>query len=452
MTFATPMWSSRAACSPSAWTPWKSYEFSQLHGVPVVVGGFDASASPAIYASADVIVVGEAETSIDGLVSAILTRRSGIIIGAERRKAEMSRVPAPRYDLIELSHYLAPAVQFSRGCPYTCEFCDIIEIYGRQPRAKSWTQIEVELETLYKLGHRGLIFVVDDNLIGNRKFLRETLVSLIEWQAQKRFPFEFYSSSTINVAKDDELLDLLRRSNFTTLFIGIESTDPKTLRLARKKQNIQIDQLSAINKIHSAGLFVTAGFVLGFDGEPSSTASDILGFIEAANLPIAGSSLLVALPETQLWRRLEREGRLRVGRAWERQLLRPLNFETSRPRSAILHDYARALEGAYAVEAFFRRLRRQLAVVPRAPVRSRPGLRCRLRNLGRLLRLLVVLRREPVVWTEFWRTIWFCTRHSPWNLRTAVVVGAAYLDYGPSAARIAGEARAEAHAAATAAA
>lgn len=419
---------------------------SQRHGVQVVVGGFDASASQAIYSSADVIVVGEAETCIDELINAILTRVRGRILGSTGQRADMSRTRAPRYDLIDLADYLAPGIQFSRGCPYTCEFCDIIEIYGRQPRTKTWAQIEPELDALYDRGHRGLVFVVDDNLIGNRGLLRGVLAGLIAWQKRKRFPFEFYSSSTINVANDPDLLNLLRAANFTTLFVGIESTDLETLRLARKKQNTQMDQLGAIHTIHKAGLFVTAGFVLGFDGEPPSAASDILAFIEAASLPIAGTSLLVALPETQLWRRLEKEGRLRASDAWAQQLLRPLNFEPRRPRSAILEDYAHALEGTYATDSYFRRLRRQLATVPPTRLPRRPGLRHRLRNMKRLIRLLTVLRREPALWREFWRTVWFCVRHSPWHLRAGVAISAAFLDYGPSALRIAAEARTAARA------
>ena len=168
-------------------------------------------------------------------------------------------------------------MQYSRGCPFTCEFCDIIELYGRVPRAKTAPQILAELETLYQLGYRGHVDFVDDNLIGNKKALKGFLPQLAAWLKARDYPFEFSTEASINMADDDELLNLMRQANFFTVFVGIESPDPKTLVQTKKKQNTRRNLADSVHKIYRAGMFVTAGFIVGFDSEDVSISDAMTG-------------------------------------------------------------------------------------------------------------------------------------------------------------------------------
>ena len=191
-------------------------------------------------------------------------------------------------------------MQFSRGCPFTCEFCDIIELYGRSPRTKTHDQMLTELETLYKLGYRGHVDFVDDNLIGNKKAIKAFLPVLEKWIEQHDYPFEFTTEASLNLADDGELLAMLKRSNFFAIFVGIESPDTETLIAMRKKQNTRRSIPESVHKIYGAGMFVTAGFIVGFDTERGSVALPMSELVEDCAIPIAMVGLLYALPNTCL--------------------------------------------------------------------------------------------------------------------------------------------------------
>ena len=229
---------------------------------------------------------------------------------AEKFQVDVTKSPIPRFDLLKFDDYLHIGVQFSRGCPFTCEFCDIIELYGRVPRAKTNAQMLAELDELYRLGYRGHVDFVDDNLIGNKKAVKAFLPELAKWLEAHDYPFEFTTEASINLADDAELLMLLNRANFVGVFVGIESPDPATLIAMRKKQNTRRNIAQSIHKIYAAGLFVTAGFIVGFDSETQSVADAMVDLIEEAAIPVCMVGLLYALPNTQLTRRLEKEGRL----------------------------------------------------------------------------------------------------------------------------------------------
>ena len=201
-------------------------------------------------------------------------------------------------------------MQFSRGCPFTCEFCDIIELYGRVPRTKTNAQMLAELDGLYALGYRGHVDFVDDNLIGNKKAVKAFLPELARWLEEHDYPFEFTTEASLNLADDDELLRLMSEANFFGVFVGIESPDPETLVAMRKKQNTRRNIAESIHRIYAAGMFVTAGFIVGFDSEKASIADAMIELIEDAAIPVAMVGLLYALPNTQLTRRLAKEGRL----------------------------------------------------------------------------------------------------------------------------------------------
>ena len=220
--------------------------------------------------SADFQVLGEVEDVIHDFVAAWQRGERSGVFKAEKFTIDVTKTPMPRFDLLKFDQYLYICIQYSRGCPFTCEFCDIIELYGRVPRTKTNDQILAELQYLYDLGYRGHVDFVDDNLIGNRKSLRVFLPLLKDWQEAHGYPFEFSTEASINLADDDELLAALKACNFWLVFVGIESPDPATLVAMRKKQNTKRNLAESVHKIYSYGIAVTAGFIVGFDTEKTN--------------------------------------------------------------------------------------------------------------------------------------------------------------------------------------
>src|SRR6185312_4971995 len=335
-------------------------DMCRASGKPVVVGGPDVTSSPGFYSEADFQVLGEAEEIMDDFLAAWRNGDRNGVFKAEMGKTDVTKSPTPRFDLLNLKHYLHVGVQFSRGCPFTCEFCDIIELYGRVPRTKTTPQMLAELDELYRLGYRGHVDFVDDNLIGNKKAVKAFLPELAKWLEAHDYPFEFTTEASLNLADDAELLVLLNRANFVGVFVGIESPDPATLIAMRKKQNTRRSIAQSSHKIYAAGIFVHAGFIVGFDSEKESMAEAMVDLIEEAAIPVCMVGLLYALPNTQLARRLEREARLhphlerkdRNDLKGADQCTMGLNFETLRPREENLADYVHILRRIYDPVAY----------------------------------------------------------------------------------------------------
>ena len=408
-------------------------------GKLVVVGGPDVTSSPDMYAAADFRVIGEAEGIFHEFLAAWERGERSGTFTAEKFKADVTTSPVPRFDLIRTRDYTHLSVQFSRGCPFTCEFCDIIELYGRVPRTKTAPQVLAELDALLATGYRGHVDFVDDNLIGNKKALRAFLPHLIDWQKRNGYPFEFSTEASINLADDPEVLASLREANFFLVFVGIESPDPETLRLMQKKQNTRRSIPESIAALHRAGLMVVGGFIVGFDSETEGVSEGIVTLIEESNIPVATVGLLFALPNTQLTRRLEREGRLHPGKGLDLkgelgdQCTAGLNFDTLRPRGDVLADYHAVIERVYTPAAFFGRMRRVgLALDIRGPG-ARLDWRILLRrDLWRFLRLLGAFLRGPAdVRREFLRTVATVARRNPAALKVVFSVAALYLHLGP---------------------
>src|SRR4051812_20157010 len=224
----------------------------RVRGLRVVVGGPDATSSPQLYSEADYLVLGEIEPILANFVAAV---DNGVTSGrfeTERYSTDIATAPIPRFDLLDFNHYLQIGVQFSRGCPFLCEFCDIIELYGRVPRAKSSAQMLAELDALYAAGWRGHVDFVDDNFIGNKKALKVFLPQLADWLKARSYPFEFSTEASLNLADDSELLALMRAANFFAVFVGIESSDESTLIATRKKQNTRRDIAASVRRIYAA--------------------------------------------------------------------------------------------------------------------------------------------------------------------------------------------------------
>jgi len=413
-------------------------EMCRTRGRPVVVGGPDVTSTPNIYSSANFRVLGEAEEIMEEFVAAW---RSGAVEGvfdAPMGQTDVTRSPTPRFDLLKLEDYLHVGIQFSRGCPFNCEFCDIIELYGRVPRTKTSDQILAELDALYALGYRGHVDFVDDNLIGNKKALKKFLPDLQRWLNGKSFPFEFSTEASINLADDSELLSALAAANFFAIFVGIESPDTDTLVLMRKKQNTRRNLQESIYKIYDAGIFVFAGFIVGFDSEKGNTAEGMIECIEDTAIPVCTVGLLYALPATQLGRRLLLEGRLFPGYdAPSRpdtgdQCTIGLNFETKRPRRDVLADYRAVLNAVYDPSAYFGRVQRVGRMLRRGERRFKAPLAHALRDLLSVVRLVRRLPGAgPGTVGPFWKSVLDCAIHNPRALRCVVMLSALYLHHGP---------------------
>ena len=339
-------------------------EHVQKLGRPIMLGGPDISSSPDLYAHVDFSFVGEAEGTLPKFVEDWEAgKRSGSYV-APLHVADVTTTPVPRYDLLKKGAYIEMSLQFSRGCPFLCEFCDIIELFGRKPRTKTVPQVLAELDAIYATGHRGLVDFVDDNLIGNKKTVKLALPHIIDWQKRHGYPFRFTTEASLNLADDPDFMELMRQANFMAIFVGIESPDPDILAMTQKKQNTKRHIAESINKIYAHGIGVVGGFIVGFDGEKPGTAEALIELIDEAAIPVAMTGLLVALPNTQLERRLRKEGRLFEVSAETPldvilgdQCTTGLNFETDRPREEVMADYRKVLATIYDSDAFFGRLR-----------------------------------------------------------------------------------------------
>ena len=411
-------------------------ESCRRRGIPVAVGGPDVSSSPHVYERANFRVVGEAEGVIDKFIDAVDNGSNEGLFVAPKFEIDVTKTPKPRFDLLKFEQYMYLGVQYSRGCPFTCEFCDIIELYGRVPRTKTTEQMLEELEVLYQLGYRGHVDFVDDNLIGNKKALKSFLPHLIQWLKERDYPFEFSTEASLNLADDAELITMLKNANFFVIFMGIESPDTDTLIAMRKKQNTRRSIPDSIHKIYQAGIFVTAGFIVGFDSEKRSVAEPMIEVIEECAIPMSIVGLLWALPNTQLSRRLAREGRLQVHAEFmpkgsNDQVASGLNFETKRARIDLLRDLRHVLATIYTPEAYCGRIDRLVSLLdcadrhremPKGDIRAK---------IGTVNIVQEILRRMPQHRDRFWRTFTNCLNNNPGALRAVVTLVGFYLHIGP---------------------
>ncbi len=411
-------------------------ELAHASEKPVVVGGPDVTESPEVYTHVEFQVRGEAEEVLAGFVTDFEAGAAGGTYVA-RGFPDLTRSPVPRFDLLKLGSYMHVGVQFSRGCPFNCEFCSVIELNGRRPRTKTVAQVCAELDELRAVGHRGHVDFVDDNLIGNKKAVKPLLRGLATWLLERGHPFEFTTEASLNLADDAELLALMKAANFFAIFVGIETPDPAALVEAHKLQNTRRDIADSIHKIHRAGIFVNAGFIIGFDAERASVAEEMIACIEATSIPVCMVGLLYALPGTQLARRLKAEGRLHTDTYLVQeddadQCTSGLNFTTARPRAEMLSDHRAVLERIYRPEAFFGRVRRICRELDRSGHRLRMPLRHVLRDLRAFGRIAARLGwHDRSSRRAFWGAVLDCLLHNPRALKISVSFAALYLHVGP---------------------
>ncbi len=340
-------------------------------GRTVVAGGPYPTAQYAMIDGVDHFVLGEAELTLPLFLRDYKAGNPGHVYKSDAR-ADITLTPAPRFDLLDMNRYAAMALQYSRGCPFNCEFCDIIEMFGRTPRVKTPEQFINEMETLYRDGFRGALFVVDDNFIGNAKHVKELLRRIIPWQAERGNPFKLFTEASINLAADDELLGLMAAAGFDMVFLGIETPSRESLLLIGKHQNLKGDLIGSVKKIQAAGMEVSAGFIVGFDTDGEDIFDRQIGFIRESAIPFAMVGLLTALPGTRLYRRLDAEKRLLQGSSGNNTHDFELNFVPVMEKEALIAGYRGVLAEIYRPENYFKRCLSMLRRFPGGKKAVRP--------------------------------------------------------------------------------
>ncbi len=327
-------------------------------GVPVVAGGpYPTSFHDEIH-GVDHFVLDEVEETFGDFLRDLESGTANAVY-REPRKPDVTRTPVPRFDLIDTKNYHSMCVQFSRGCPFDCEFCDITKLYGRVARTKSPDQMVEEFEALYRLGWRGRLFLVDDNFIGNKRAAMTLLWVIAEWQQARGYPFSLFTEASMNLARMDELMDVMVEAGFNSVFVGIETPNPKALLKMKKPQNVDKRDdsylLNSVRTIQRKGMQVMGGFILGLDGDDESVFDLQIDFIQAAGIPMALIGLLGALRGTDLYRRLESENRLldvSIGTSST-----ALNFVPEMDPEVLIEGYRRVTASVYdpTLENYFQR-------------------------------------------------------------------------------------------------
>jgi radical SAM superfamily enzyme YgiQ (UPF0313 family) len=350
-------------------------ERCQKRGLRTIVGGPIASSVPAAELKAEHIVIGEAESLIANLARDLEAGIAKPLYQAAERP-EMTTSPLPDLSLIKMNRYSTMTVQYSRGCPFNCEFCDIIEIYGRRPRTKAIAQVLAELDQLRASGWRDAVFIVDDNFIGNKARAKELLVELVRWRKENQGGFPLLTEASLNLADDPELLQLMKDAGFYSVFLGIETPDESGLIASNKLQNTRRSLLESVATIQSYGMQVMGGFILGFDTDREDIFDRMVEFIQQSGIPIAMVGLLQAMPGTQLFRRLWREGRILDAGGGDNTSDR-LNFMPRMDAARLIEGYRSVLKRIYACEPYYERVKLYLNRTQPKPVRLPRGQRAK---------------------------------------------------------------------------
>ena len=329
---------------------------AHAYDLPVALGGPSVSACPDYYPAFDYLHMGELGDATDELIARLARDRSRpaaqVVLKTDDR-LPMTEFPVPAYELAELNKYFLANIQYSSGCPYQCEFCDIPGLYGRNPRLKTPKQVIAELDKLREGGHTNTVYFVDDNFIGNRKAALELLPHLVEWQKKNNYPTRLACEATLNIAKRPEILQKMREAYFITIFCGIETPDADALKAMQKSHNMMVPILEGVRTINSYGMEVVSGIIMGLDTDKPNTGDALLAFIDESKIPMLTINLLQALPKTPLWDRLERTNRLIHDEG------RDSNVEFLLPYDEVVSSWKRCMEIAYAPEKVFARYQHQ---------------------------------------------------------------------------------------------
>ncbi|MGA1264911.1 MAG: B12-binding domain-containing radical SAM protein [Prochlorothrix sp.] len=379
-------------------------ELAHRHGKITVVGGPSVSGCPEYYPDFDLLHIGELGDATDAMIEHLdhgIDRPERQIRFETKERLPLDEFPVPAYEKINLNQYFLANVQFSSGCPYHCEFCDIPELYGNNPRLKTPQQILKELDTMLESGNPGAVYFVDDNFVGNRRAAMDLLPHLIDWQKTNGYPVQFACEATLNMAQSPKLLELMREAYFCTVFCGIETPDPAALHSISKEQNLSLSILDGVKTLNSYGMEVVSGIILGLDTDTPETADNIIQFIRESQIPMLTINLLYALPKTPLWRRLEQAGRLKFDEG------RESNVEFLMPYDEVVEMWRRCITEAYEPQFLYDRFAYQCEhtypnriKVPNSPART---------SRANILKGLTIMRNIVLhagILSDYRKTFW----------------------------------------------
>jgi len=328
-------------------------------GVKVAAGGPLFTQEHEEYGDVDHLILNEAEITLRPFLSDLQEGRPRRIYTSDE-KADVTKTPLPLWEILDLKHYASMNIQYSRGCPYDCEFCNITSLLGRVPRTKESGQVIAELEKLYSLGWKGGVFFVDDNFIGNRmKLKKEILPPIIDWMERRKYPFSLYTEASINLADDEVLMKMMVQAQFDTVFVGIESPNEESLVECAKTPNRNRDQLASVRKIQQFGLEVQAGFIVGFDKDPASIFERMIGFIQESGIATAMVGLLNAPRGTKLYARLLKENRLVKAVTGDNTDF-SMNFLPKMNYEGLISGYKKIIDTIYSPKHYYARVKRFL--------------------------------------------------------------------------------------------
>jgi radical SAM superfamily enzyme YgiQ (UPF0313 family) len=376
-------------------------------GKVTVLGGPSVSGCAEYYPEFDYVHVGELGDATDDIIRTLestVERPLHQVRFETKERLPLSDFPTPAYDLAPMSKYFLANVQFSSGCPYRCEFCDIPELYGRNPRLKTPQQILKELDAIVAGGAIGAVYFVDDNFVGNRKAAVELLPHLVEWQKKNNYPVEFACEATLNIVKSPDLLALMRDADFWTIFVGIETPDPSALHLISKDHNNVVPILDAVKTLNSYGIEVVSGMIMGLDSDTPETPGRILDFIEQSKIPVLTINLLEALPRTPLYRRLQQAGRLNDTPG------RESNVKFLLPYDDVVSMWRKTFQAAFTPEAIYARFAYQQEHTYPHRVQPPPSGKANLRNMIRGFTTLAKLIWIVGLRSDYRRTFWKMAR------------------------------------------
>jgi len=396
-------------------------------GKVTALGGPSVSSMPERYAKFDYLHIGELGDATDRLIAvldeSIAPPPQQMRFETQERVA-LSDFPVPAYEQSVLGQYLLSSVQFSSGCPYRCEFCDIPSLYGRQPRLKSPDQMTAELDAmLAQKDAPSVVYFVDDNFIGNRKATREMLPALVAWQKARNYPLNFACEATLNIAKHTEILALMREAAFTTVFVGIETPELDALKLMQKDHNAAVPMYEAIATLNSFGLEVTSGIILGLDTDTSETERHLIEFIDRSNIPILTINILQALPRTPLWDRLAIAGRIVEDPELES------NVRFLRPYDDVLDSWRRSVAYAYKPERLFARFKHQVDATYANRLRTSGAGKLTRSNLRRGVTLLANSIVRVGILSDYRREFWDAALYALKRGQIDAALGMAFVAY-----------------------
>jgi len=396
-------------------------------GKVTVLGGPSVSASPEMYPGYDYLHVGEMGDATDDLIRRLdesVARPAAQRVMQTRQRLPLTDFPIPAYAEIPFGRYLLGTLQFSSGCPYTCEFCDIPGLYGRQPRMKTPQQIIGELDYIFSQPNPPTtLYFVDDNFIGNRKAAKEMLPHLVEWQKKNHYPVMFACEATLNIAKQTEILALMKEAGFTGMFVGIETPEADALDAMKKGHNNAVPMLESIKTLNSYGIEITSGIIVGLDSDGPDTEQRLKDFIDVSNIPMLTINLLQALPKTPLWDRLKRDGRLSEDGA------RESNVVFLRPHDEVVEMWRRSIAYANDPEKLYARFSHQVLstyvnrkVTPAKGKLTWPNLRGGAVLAWRTVLYLLIL-------SDFRGAFWKTAKHALRHGQIDGMFGAAFMGY-----------------------